>query len=75
MSENVVKMQPENIGESYRFDADEILEYAKGNDFKALAILAELPDGSLWVSGNANAGETMILMEKAKHRIVWGDDE
>lgn len=40
-----------------------------------MTIIGELPDGSLWVSGTANAGETLILMEMAKQRIIFGDRE
>lgn len=70
----VVKFEPVTIGEAYRFDADQILEEAKGQAFSRLAIIGDLEDGSIWVSGTANAGETMILMERAKRQIVFGDD-
>jgi hypothetical protein len=70
---NVEKFQPVEVGENYRFDPDELLEAAKGQSFTDLVILAEQPDGELWVSGMANAGETMILLERAKHQIVFGE--
>lgn len=73
MSE-VVKFQPVEVGVGYRFDPDVILEEAKGNEFVKLAVLAERPDGSFYVSGNANAGETLILMEMAKRSIIFGED-
>lgn len=75
MSENVVKFEPVEVGENYRFDPDEMLEAAKGQGFTTFAIIGECEDGSFWVSGSANAGETLILMEKAKHQIVFGDDD
>lgn len=71
---NVVKFSPVVVGDGYRFDADELLEAAKGQQFTTLAILGELPDGAFWVSGTANAGETLILMERAKQQIVFGED-
>lgn len=71
---NVVKFDPVIVGEGFRFDADELLEAAKGQGFTTLAILGELEDGTIWVSGSTNAGETLVLMEKAKHQIVFGDD-
>jgi hypothetical protein len=70
----VVKFEPVVVGEGFRFDADEILDAAKGQEFTILAILGELEDGTIWVSGTANAGETMVLMERAKRQIVFGDD-
>lgn len=72
---NVVKFDPVVVGEGYRFDPDELLEAAKGQGFETLAILGQLPDGTYWVSGSSNAGETLVLMERAKHQIVFGDDE
>ncbi len=67
---NVVKFDPVVVGENYRFDPDEILEKAKGRGFTNLAIIADLPDGELWLSGSANAGETLILIERAKLLII-----
>lgn len=70
----VVKLQPVEIGEGFRFDPDEILEAAKGQGFTTLAVLGQLEDGSFWVSGSANAGETLILMERAKRQICFGEE-
>lgn len=74
MSDNVHKLSLVEIGEDFRFDADEILEAAKGNNFARFSIIGELPDGSIWVSGSANLGETLILMEMAKHHLIFGDN-
>ena len=71
---NVLKFKPQLVGETYRFDADEILEQAKGRGFQNIVILGELEDGELWISSAANAGEALILMEKAKKQIIFGDD-
>jgi hypothetical protein len=71
---NVVKFDPVIVGEGFRFDADEMLEAAKGKGLTTLAILGEMEDGTMWVSGSPNAGETLVLMEKAKRQIVFGDD-
>ncbi len=69
---SVVKLELVEVGEGFRFDPDELLEAAKGQAFTRLAILAQKPDGTLWVSGSANAGETIILIELAKHQIIHG---
>ncbi len=73
MSE-VLKFKPALVGEGYRFDAAEVLETAKEKHFRTLAILGETEDGKLYVAGSANAGETMVLMEKAKRLIVFGEN-
>jgi hypothetical protein len=36
--------------------------------------LANCHDGEIWVSGNANAGEILVLMEQAKRKLVFGED-
>lgn len=70
MSAEIVKFDPVLVGEAYRFDPDELLEAAKGQGFTNLAIIGELPDGNIWLSGMANAGETFILIERAKMKII-----
>lgn len=71
---DVLKFEPVVVGDGYRFDSDAILEAAKGKGFATLAILGELEDGSQWISSTANAGEAIILMERAKHDLIFGDD-
>lgn len=75
MSDNVAKFTPITVGEGFRFDPDELLDEAKGQGFTTVAIIGEMENGEIWVSGSANAGETLILMEMAKHQLVFGDDE
>lgn len=75
MSEKVTKLELVSVGEDFRFDPDEILEAAKGKGFSELVIIGTLPDGELWVSGSANGGETMILMEHAKRHICFGHED
>lgn len=74
MSDNVVELKLVQVGEDVRLDADKILEAAKGQGFHRLAILGDLEDGSTYVAGTANAGETLILIERAKHVICFGND-
>jgi hypothetical protein len=61
------------IGDNYRFDADELLEDAKGQDFTNLLILGQCADGSLYISGASNAGMALVLMELAKHQLIHGE--
>lgn len=75
MNENVVKLELVEVGEGFRFEADQILEGAKGQPFSTIAVLGQLEDGTVWISGNANAGETLVLMERAKRIVVFGESE
>ena len=67
---NVVELKLVEVGEGFRFEAEKILEAAKGQKFDRLAILGQLEDGELYVAATANAGETLVLMEMAKRVIV-----
>jgi hypothetical protein len=73
-AKKVVKLEVVEVGEGFRFEADEILSGAMGQEFACLAIIGELSDGKIWVSGTANAGETLILLERAKRFIVFEED-
>lgn len=61
------------IGDNYRFDADELLENAKGQDFTNLLILGQNADGSIYISGASNAGMALVMMELAKHQLIHGE--
>lgn len=74
MTDNVRNLELVEVGEGFRFEADDILEAAKGQGLTKVAVLGECEDGTIWVSGSANAGETLVLMELAKRQIVFGDD-
>lgn len=69
----VVKLQLVEVGEGFRFDPNNLLDAAKDQGFTMVAVIGELGDGSTWVSGSANAGETLVLMERAKRLIVFGE--
>jgi len=69
---NIVELEPQELGENFRFDPDRILEEAKGQGFETLVIMGQKPDGEIWVSGNANRGEMLMLIEAAKYDVVFG---
>lgn len=70
---NVIKFKPVEVGEDFRFDPDEVLDAAKGQDFSTVCVIGNYSNGELWVSGSANAGETIMLLELAKHYLLFGD--
>jgi hypothetical protein len=74
MTAEIVQLNPETVGDEYRFDPDQVLEDAKGQGFVTLMVLAQNEAGDIWITGNANVGETLVLMERAKHHLVFGDD-
>ncbi len=71
---NVVKLELVEVGENFRFENDTILEAAKGEEFTTLASIGGYADGSTYIAGTANAGETLVLMERAKRKIVFGEE-
>jgi hypothetical protein len=74
MTAEVVKLVPNEVSEAFRFDADVILENMKGNAFTTLLILGQCEDGSMEIQGNCNTGEALVLMERAKHELIFGDE-
>lgn len=70
----VRKLELVEVGEEYHFDPDEILEAAKGQPFNRLVVLGQMEDGTIWVSGNANLGETLVAIEQAKHALLFGEE-
>ncbi len=77
MSDNVIKLVPNEVGENFKFDSDVILEEAKNKAFTSVVVIGELPEpdedgATLWVSSAVNAGEALILLERAKYLIVHG---
>lgn len=71
---NVVKLAPylDTVGEDYKFNVDEVLEAAKGK-LEVVTIIGETEDGELYLASSSNAGVTMIMLERAKHLIVFGE--
>lgn len=74
MSENVVKLQVHEVGENYRFQAIEVLDGARDQKFERMVVIGRTEEGELYVAGTANAGESLILIEHAKHFIAFGVD-
>ena len=70
MADNVVKLELVEVGDGHRFDTDHILDAAKGHELTSVTVVGTLPDGSLWLSGSAGAPETLMLLERAKHKLV-----
>lgn len=62
----------QEVGAGYRIDPDKVLEGAKGRDFTNLLVLGQHQDGTLYIAGASNAGECIILMELAKHELIFG---
>lgn len=71
----VVRLIPQEMGANFRLDADTALESMKGKPISRLLIIADFADGSLEIESNCNSGEALFLIERARHRVVFGDDE
>lgn len=71
---DVVKLELVEVGENVRLAAQPVLDGAADQSFERMVVIGRCDDGSLYVAGTANAGETMILLEQAKHFIAFGRD-
>jgi hypothetical protein len=70
---DILRLVPPTIGDGVRLNVDDMLEEAKGKDFTQAVIIAERQDGTTVCFGSANAGESLILIERAKRIIVFGE--
>ena len=75
MTAEVIRLVPDEVGVAYRIDGDQILEKAKGQKWHRMCVIGQDEDGELYLAGTANAGETMILLERARHFIAFGHDD
>ncbi len=58
-----------------QFDADAMLEEAKDAGFATtLAIVGYLKDHRVCIMTNANKGEAVLLLEQAKHTLLFDDE-
>lgn len=71
---DIRKLEMVHVGEDHRFNPDATLEAAKGQPYDRLVILGALEDGQIWVSGNANLGESLVMIEKAKRHLIFGEE-
>lgn len=66
---------PKIVGDNYVFKPDDVLEQAKGNDFINLLVIGEKDDGELYVAGNVGTDKSISFLERAKHLILFGENE
>ena len=67
----VINFRPVSVGEGFRYDPRELLEKARAMDYDTLVIIGE-KNGVITLDRNANKGETVVLLEKTKHLLVFG---
>lgn len=74
---NVVKLELINgVGDGYRFDANTVLDAAKDHDFSSFVLIGQFSDAEknedegLYIAGNCNLGEVLVLLELAKLQMI-----
>ena len=71
MTATVHKLELVEIGDGVRLDPNKVLDGAKGKDWIRLMVVGQIEgESGIYIAGNANAGETLILMELAKLQII-----
>jgi hypothetical protein len=68
----VIELVPEEVGDSYAFNADQILENNKGK-FESLVLIGEDEDGDLVIYSTHNVGVANIMLDMAKQQLVARD--
>jgi len=71
MSE-VIKLVPDEVGEDYCIDPDQVMAEHKGK-LTALVLIGEDEDGDIVIAGSHNAGVSNILIDQAKQQLIARD--
>ena len=74
MADNVVALKLVEIGEGVVLDGRQVLQAAIDAGLRRVAVIGEMADGEEWVSSNVNAGESLIMIERARNFIVTRKD-
>lgn len=74
MSAEVVKLVPDTVGDGFRFEVRDILDVASEAGLVDAIVIGIDADGDLYVSSNINGGQSLVLIERAKRLIVFGED-
>lgn len=72
MTAKVLKFEPSVIEGGVT--VDENLDEAKTWGLATVLIIGETDAGEMYIGGSHNSGTAMILMERAKHALVFGND-
>lgn len=74
---DVHKLQLVEVGDNFRFEADDVLRRAMGQELTNLVVICEHPCGHVTVGGMASAGQAVILMHRAIAEIcgIGGHDD
>lgn len=75
MTGTITRLVPSEIGAAHCFDSDAVLEKMKGKTYDRLVIIGDFADGSRVIESNCNSVEALFLIERAKHDIIFGEDE
>lgn len=75
MSAEILKFEPTIVGGGATISPDEVMDAAKEIGLTTLVLTGETADGNIYIAGTISAGDAVMLLEKAKHGIIFGDDE
>ena len=74
MADNVVALKLVEIGEGVVLDGRQVMQAAIDAGLRRVVVIGEMADGEEWVSSNVNAGESLIMIERARNFIVTRKD-
>lgn len=74
MTDNVIKLVPDSVGEAYEVQVVDVLDGAAQEGLIMVGVIGYDADGGLFVAGSHSDGELVMLLERAKHYILFGED-
>jgi hypothetical protein len=73
MTDNVIQLVPDSVGEAYEVQVVDVLDGAAAEGLTMVGVIGYDADGGLFVAGSHGDGELIMLLERAKHYILFGE--
>lgn len=73
MTDNVIHLVPDSIGDAYVVQVSDVLDGAVAEGLTMVGVIGYDAGGGVFVAGSHSDGELIMLLERAKHYILFGE--
>jgi hypothetical protein len=67
----VVSLSGQPVGDGSHIDCDAVIQASVGEGLIQVVVIGILPDGDVFTAGSHGLAETLLLLERAKHCILF----
>ena len=72
MTDNIVTLVPDSVGDDFKFDPEQVLDACRGK-YTDLVVIGEDENGELFIHATSNLSRANLMMDIVKARLVSGD--